>query len=57
MRLMPRKIKPQPASTNVLDYPEGMSQYEKESLAAEATLRSERKKKKLLKSAKPGKAH
>ena len=54
---MPRTIKPKPVSTNVLDYPEGMSQYEKESLASEATLKGERKKKKLPKSAKPGKAH
>ena len=30
-------------STNILDYPNSMSQYEKESLAAEAKLAAERK--------------
>jgi hypothetical protein len=33
------------SSTNVMDYPGGMSQWEKESLAAEARLVSERKRK------------
>ena len=33
-------------STNILDYPNSMSQYEKESLAAEAKLAAERKTKK-----------
>jgi hypothetical protein len=31
--------------TRVLDYPETMSEYEKESLAAEARLKAEREKK------------
>jgi hypothetical protein len=40
-------------SIRVLDYPEDMSQYEKESLAAEAILKAEREKKKGPKSRKP----
>jgi hypothetical protein len=39
---MRRKIKPTPNSTRVLDYPESMSEYERESLAAEAHLKAER---------------
>jgi hypothetical protein len=41
---MPRKTKPEPYSTRVLNYPDTMSEYERESLAAEAQLKSERKK-------------
>jgi hypothetical protein len=36
-----------PHSTNILDYSVTMSQYERESLVAEAKLKAERKKKKL----------
>jgi hypothetical protein len=47
---MPRKnrpkTRPKAHSTNILDYPNGMPMYEKESLAAEAKLKAERKKKK-----------
>jgi hypothetical protein len=39
---MPKKIKVKPSSTRVLDYPETLSQYERESLAAEAILKAER---------------
>jgi hypothetical protein len=35
---MPRKTKPVADSTRVLDYPATMSEYERESLAAEAQL-------------------
>jgi hypothetical protein len=38
-----------PHSTNVLDYPCTMSGFERESLAAEAKLKAERKKKKAAK--------
>jgi hypothetical protein len=41
---MLRKTKPEPTSTDVLDYPATMSEYERESLAAEAKLKAERKK-------------
>jgi hypothetical protein len=41
---MPRKTKPEPTSTRVLDYSETMSEYERESLAAEAQLKAERTK-------------
>jgi hypothetical protein len=41
---MPRKTKLEQDSTRVLDYPETMSQSERESLAAEAQLKAERKK-------------
>lgn len=34
--------KKEPLSPNILDYPSSMSQYERESLAAEAKLASER---------------
>jgi hypothetical protein len=40
---MPRKSQIKPYSTRVLDYSETMSQYERESLAAEATLSAEKK--------------
>jgi len=46
---MPRKSKLKPDSTRPQDYPCTMSGYERESLAAEATLKAERKKKKLAK--------
>jgi hypothetical protein len=42
--VMPRKTKPEPNSTRVLDYSETMSEYERESLAAEAQLKAERTK-------------
>jgi hypothetical protein len=42
----PKRTRRKPASSNVLDYPGGMSQYEKESLAAEAKLAAETKIKK-----------
>jgi hypothetical protein len=42
---MPRKSQIEPPSTRVLDYPETMSQYERESLAAEATLKAKKKSK------------
>jgi hypothetical protein len=41
---MAKKKTGQILSPNVLDYPEGMSMYERESLAAEARLAAERKK-------------
>jgi hypothetical protein len=41
---MPRKTKPKPDSTRVLDYPESLSEYGRESLSAEAQLKTERKK-------------
>jgi hypothetical protein len=41
---MPRKTKAIPPSTRVLDYSETMSEYERESLAAEAKLKAEQKK-------------
>ena len=41
---MPRKTKLEQDSTRVLDYPATMSEYERESLAAEAQLKTERKK-------------
>jgi hypothetical protein len=40
---MAKKKADQPLSPNILDYPSSMSQYERESLAAEAKLASERK--------------
>jgi hypothetical protein len=40
---VPRKTKLEQDSTRALDYPETMSQYERESLAAEAQLKAERK--------------
>jgi hypothetical protein len=40
---MLRKSQIKPHSTRVLDYSATMSQYERESLAAEATLRAEKK--------------
>jgi len=40
---MPRKSAVKPYSTNLLDYPSSMSQYERESLAAEARLAAENK--------------
>ena len=43
---MPIKPSVKPDSPSVLDYPDTMSQYEKESLAAEAKLKAEREKKK-----------
>ena len=43
---MAKKKVDQPPSPNVLDYPSGMSEYERENLAAEATLAAERKIKK-----------
>jgi len=47
---MAKKKASQPLSTNVLDYPESMSMYERESLAAEARLAAEREIKKRPKS-------
>src|SRR5271156_5143054 len=44
--VMPRKTSLEPHSSSVLDYSESMSLYERESLAAEATLKAEREKKK-----------
>jgi len=41
---MPIKPPMKPDSPSVLDYPDTLSQYEKESLAAEATLKAEREK-------------
>ncbi len=41
---MPRKPEVTPHSTRVLDYPETLSEYERESLAAEAKLKTEQKK-------------
>jgi hypothetical protein len=41
---MPRKTKAEPDSSRVLDYPATMSEYERESLAAEAQLKAERTK-------------
>ena len=46
-----KKKADQPPSPNILDYPSGMSEYERESLAAEAKLAAERKIKKRLKPA------
>jgi len=43
---MPIKPSVKPDSPSVLDYPDTMSQYERESLAAEAKLKAEREKKK-----------
>jgi len=43
---MPKKKADQHTSFDVLDYPESMSMYERESLAAEARLHAERKIKK-----------
>lgn len=40
---------PRPYSANILDYPSTMSQYEKESLAAEAKLAAERRTKRQIK--------
>ncbi len=42
---MSRKLRVKPHATRVLDYPETMSQFEIESLAAEATLTAEKKAK------------
>jgi len=42
---MPRKLQVKPHSTRVLDYSAAMSEYERESLAAEAQLKAERKQK------------
>jgi hypothetical protein len=39
---MPNKTKPEQDSTRVLDYSAPMSEYERESLAAEAQLKAER---------------
>jgi hypothetical protein len=50
---MPRKSQGTQDSTRVLDYPETMSQYERESLAAEATISAERRKEKPTKPRKP----
>jgi hypothetical protein len=38
-----KPVKLLPASTSILDYPEKLSMYERESLAAEARLASEQK--------------
>ncbi|HWO32193.1 MAG TPA: hypothetical protein VNO32_25640 [Candidatus Acidoferrum sp.] len=46
MIAMLRKSRIKPYSTNVLDYPCTMSGFERESLAAEAKLKAERKEKK-----------
>jgi RNA polymerase primary sigma factor len=46
---MAKKKADQAPSSNVLDYPSGMSEYERESLAAEAKLAAEGKIKKRLK--------
>jgi len=43
---MAKKKADQPLSPNILDYPSSMSQYERESLAAEAKLAAERKTRK-----------
>lgn len=43
---MPKKAKVKPNSTRVLDYPETLSEYERESLAAEAMLKAEREREK-----------
>jgi hypothetical protein len=43
---MAKKKSDQPPSPNILDYPSGMSEYERENLAAEAQLAAERKIKK-----------
>jgi len=43
---MAKKKADRPPSPNILDYPSGMSEYERESLAAEAKLAAERKIKK-----------
>jgi hypothetical protein len=43
---MTRKKTVKPDSTRFLDYPASLSEYERESLAAEATLKAEREKKK-----------
>ena len=43
---MAKKKVDQPPSPNVLDYPSGMSEYERESLAAEAQLAAERQTRK-----------
>jgi hypothetical protein len=43
---MAKKKAGQPPSPNILDYPDSMSLYERESLAAEARLAAERKIKK-----------
>jgi hypothetical protein len=43
---MAKKKADWPPSPNILDYPSGMSEYERESLAAEAKLAAERKIKK-----------
>ena len=43
---MPRKLPTLPNSTNIIDYPNTMSMYERESLAAEAKLDAEKKLKK-----------
>jgi hypothetical protein len=40
---MAKKKAGQPLSSNILDYPSSMSQYERESLAGEAKLAAERK--------------
>jgi hypothetical protein len=42
---MPRKLQVKPHSIRVLDYSSTMSQYEIESLAAEATLAADKKRK------------
>jgi hypothetical protein len=47
---MAKKTAAQPLSTNLLDYPESMSLYERESLVAEARLAAEREIKKRPKS-------
>jgi hypothetical protein len=49
MIAMLRKSRMKPHSTSVLDYPCTMSGFERESLAAEAKLKAERKKKKAAK--------
>ena len=43
---MAKKKADWPHSPNILDYPSGMSEYERESLASEAKLAAERKIKK-----------
>jgi hypothetical protein len=43
---MPKKTKIESNSTRVLDYSENLSAYERESLAAEATLKAEREREK-----------
>jgi len=39
---MPTKLRMKPDSSSILDYPDALSQYERESLAAEAKLKADR---------------